>query len=66
VPFRTDGTPDYGVVVLRLPDGARTMARVPREEAATLAALMSPRQSAVGLAGRLTEGREGLQEWRIE
>jgi acetyl-CoA C-acetyltransferase len=65
VVFRTDGTPDYGAVVLRLPDGARTMARVPREDGETLEALMSPRRSAVGMPGRLAEGREGLQEWRI-
>jgi acetyl-CoA C-acetyltransferase len=65
VVFRTDGTPDYGAVVLRLPDGARTMARVPREDTATLDVLMAPQQSAVGLKGRLAEGREGLQEWRI-
>jgi acetyl-CoA C-acetyltransferase len=63
VVFRTDGTPDYGAVVLRLPDGARTMARVPREDEATLAALMSPRRSAVGLRGRLASARQGLQEW---
>ncbi len=65
VVFRGDGTPDYGAVVLRLPDGARTMARVPREDTATLAALMAPARSAVGLSGRLGEGREGLQEWRL-
>jgi len=65
VVFRDDGTPDFGAVVLRLPDGARTMARVPREDEATLAALMSPRRSAIGLTGQLTPGREGLQEWRI-
>jgi acetyl-CoA C-acetyltransferase len=64
VAFRTDGTPDYGAVVLRLPDGARTMARVPREDASTLDALMSPRHSAIGMTGQLIEGREGLQEWR--
>ena len=63
VVFRTDGTPDYGAVVLRLGDGARTMARVPAEDAATLAALMSPVRSAVGRVGRLGEGREGLQHF---
>lgn len=65
VVFREDGTPDYGAVVLRLPDGARTMARVPREDRATLEALMSPTRSAIGLTGQLLPGREGLQEWRI-
>lgn len=66
VVFRADGTPDFGAVVLRLPDGARTMARVPREDAETLGALMAPHRSAVGVAGRLAEGRGGLQEWRVQ
>lgn len=67
VVFRTDGTPDFGAVVLRLPDGARTMARVPLEDAATLAALMDMRRSAIGLEGRLhpAEGEGGLQAWTI-
>ncbi|WP_135467835.1 acetyl-CoA acetyltransferase [Crenalkalicoccus roseus] len=65
VVFRADGTPDFGTVVLRLPDGARSMARVPREDAATLGALMAQERSAVGLTGRLRQGREGLQEWAI-
>lgn len=63
VVFGKDGTPDFGAVVLRLPDGARTIARVPREDAATLAALMAADRSAVGLAGRLAAGTEGLQRW---
>ncbi len=66
VVFRTDGTPDYGAVVLRLPDGARTMGRVPREDRATLAALMAPERSAVGLAGRLAAADQGgLQTWTL-
>lgn len=68
VVFRPDGTPDYGAVVLRLPDGARTMARVPREDAATLAALMAPDRSAVGITGRLlpaAAGNGGLQTWTL-
>lgn len=65
VVFRPDGTPDYGAVVLRLPDGARTMARVPREDSATLAVLMSPTRSAVGRQGHLSDGRERLQQWTI-
>jgi acetyl-CoA C-acetyltransferase len=66
VVFRGDGMPDFGAVVLRLPDGARTMARVPREDAATLAALMSPDRSAIGITGRLAPAAEGgLQEWTV-
>ena len=64
VVFRTDGTPDYGAVVLRLPDGARSMARVPREDAATLGVLMESERSAVGRTGRLMPAAEGeVQTW---
>jgi hypothetical protein len=63
VVFRTDGTPEYGAVVLRLEDGARTMARVPAEDSATLGVLMSAERSAVGRSGRLSEGQGGLQRW---
>ena len=65
VVFKTDGTPDYGAVVLRLDDGARTMARVPPDDTSTLGGLMDMWQSAVGRSGRLTAGQAGLQEWRI-
>ncbi|HBK07856.1 MAG TPA: acetyl-CoA acetyltransferase [Acetobacteraceae bacterium] len=65
VVFRTDGTPDFGAVILRLPDGARTMARVPREDTGTLEALMATSRSAVGLRGRLSAGQDGLQHWTI-
>jgi acetyl-CoA C-acetyltransferase len=66
VVYRTDGTPDYGAVVLRFEDGARTMARVPREDTATLAALIAPEHTAVGLTGRLMPaGEAGLQTWSI-
>ena len=63
--FRTDGTPDFGAVVLRLPDGARTMARVPPEDTATLDALMATSRSAVGLSGHLSAGQSGLQHWTV-
>lgn len=63
VVFRTDGTPDFGAVILRLPDGARTMARVHRDDTATLEVLMASSRSAVGHIGRLSAGRDGLQQW---
>ena len=65
VVFAPDGTPDYGAVILRLADGARTIARVPREDTATLAVLMADDISAIGRAGRLSPGQEGLQQWTI-
>lgn len=63
VVFRTDGTPEYGAVVLRLADGARTMARVPAEDTATLSVLMAAGATAVGRMGRLSAGEGGLQRW---
>lgn len=65
VVFQTDGTPDYGAVVLRFPDGARTMARVPREDTGTLAVLMDGSRTAVGRPGRLAAGPDGLQRWAV-
>jgi acetyl-CoA C-acetyltransferase len=66
VVFRGDGAPEYGAVVLRLPDDARTIARVPAADTATLGALMAPNRSAVGLTGRLLPaGEDGRQTWRI-
>ena len=63
VVFRTDGTPEYGAVVLRLADGARTMARVPAEDSATLGVLMAAGATAIGRVGRLSAGEGGLQRW---
>lgn len=65
VVFDHAGTPDYGAVVLRLPDGARTMARVPREDIATLKVLMASQRSPIGRAGRLIAGEENRQQWTI-
>jgi hypothetical protein len=65
VVFGTDGAPDFGAVVVRLPDGARTIARVPRDDSATLEVLMASSRTAVGQTGRLTPGHDGLQQWTI-
>jgi acetyl-CoA C-acetyltransferase len=65
VVFKTDGTPDFGAVVLRLPDGARTMARVPAADETTLSRLMSMDRTAIGLTGRLDRGEAGIQTWAI-
>ncbi len=65
VVFRTDGTPDFGAVILRLPDRARTMARVPRDDIATLNTLMDPATSAIGRVGHLSNGQNGLQQWTL-
>lgn len=52
-----------GVAVLRLPDGARTLARVRADDGASLAALTDLERSPVGLAGSLRKADDGLLEW---
>lgn len=56
---------ERGVVVLRLPEGARTMARVPAGDGATLGVLADPARSPVGLAGRLRTADDSLLEWTL-
>jgi acetyl-CoA C-acetyltransferase len=63
IPFNPDGTPARGTAVLRLPDGARTLASVAADDSATLALLMAPDRSAVGHEGRLVPGADGLGRW---
>ena len=64
IPFRPDGSPDFAAAVLRLPGGARTLARVPATDAGTLARLMSPSASPIGMEGIVSAGPGGLGEWR--
>ena len=60
-----DGGFDRGVVVLRLDDGARTMARVPASDAATLARLADRDRSPIGLVGRVSAAPDQLFEWTL-
>ena len=64
IPFRPDGSPDFAAAVLRLPGGARTLARVPAADTGTLARLMSPGASPIGTEGIVSAGSGGLLEWR--
>ncbi len=61
--FRPDSQPEHGAVVLRLADGARTLARVPGDDAATLAFLMQGDHSPVGWTGQVRHGGEGCLRW---
>jgi acetyl-CoA C-acetyltransferase len=62
--FDRAGVPTKGVVVLRLPDGGRTLAHVRADDAASLAVLMDQNRSAVGHKGILKRAMDGLLEWR--
>lgn len=60
-----DGAPTHGVAILRLPDGARALARVPAADAETLAALTDPDAFAIGRTGALNTGGDGVLDWRL-
>jgi hypothetical protein len=60
-----DGAVEHGVVILRLPDGARTMARVPAADGATIAALEDWDRSPIGRRGVVRMGDDGLPVWGL-
>lgn len=51
--FGRDGEPLEGIVVLRTPAGARTMARVNRDDEESLALLLATEKSAIGCDGNV-------------
>lgn len=55
----------HGVVVLRTADGARTLAKVAPDEAATLARLTDAERSPIGIGGTIARGDDGLPRWRV-
>ena len=59
------GAPDYGVVVARTPQGARLIARTPREDVRSLAHLTDLQRSAVGDAGRVSRDASGAMVWAL-
>jgi hypothetical protein len=63
--FARNGAPTHGVVVLRTPEHARLIARVPPEDRASLARLMALDASAVGVSGHVDADAQGLPRWRI-
>jgi acetyl-CoA C-acetyltransferase len=62
--YDRQGAPEHGVVILRTADGARTLARVPASEGATIAQLISLDRSPIGLTGPITPAEDGLLAWR--
>jgi acetyl-CoA acetyltransferase len=65
VPFGRDGSPRFGAVIARTPQGARIMARVEAEDAAELDMLCSETRSPIGVCGNATRTGEGLLSWRF-
>lgn len=64
LPDRSGGF-DRGLAILRLPDGSRTMARVPAHDTTTLARLADRDRSPIGLTGRLATAADALLEWTL-
>jgi acetyl-CoA C-acetyltransferase len=58
------GEVQHGVVMLRTTNGARALARVPAQDAATLAFLTNMERSPVGARGAITTASDGVLEWR--
>jgi acetyl-CoA C-acetyltransferase len=58
------GEVEHGVVMLRTPDHARTLARVPASDGATLAHLLNMDRTPVGSIGEIAGADDGVLEWR--
>ncbi|MBN8838829.1 MAG: acetyl-CoA acetyltransferase [Sphingomonadales bacterium] len=61
--YARDGQPKSGVIVARLPDGNRTLAHVPGEDAATIAFLTDGAVEPVGAQGDVVAGGD-IMIWR--
>ncbi|WP_322517916.1 acetyl-CoA acetyltransferase [Rhodopseudomonas palustris] len=62
--YTSKGDVEHGVVMLRTSNGARTLARVPAQDQATLAALTNMDRSPVGARGAISTAADGVPEWR--
>jgi acetyl-CoA C-acetyltransferase len=63
--FRGNDEVEHGVVMLRTEADSRTLARVPAQDGATLAHLMSMDRTPVGSLGAITMAEDGVPEWRV-
>ncbi len=58
------GEVEHGVVMLRTPENARALARVPASDGATLAHLLNMDRTPVGSLGDIVNADDGVLEWR--
>jgi acetyl-CoA C-acetyltransferase len=58
------GAVEHGVVMLRTPENARALARVPASDSATLAHLLNLDRTPVGSTGDIVSVDDGVLEWR--
>ena len=57
---------EHGVVMLRTPDNARALARVPAQDGQTLAHLLNMDRTPVGSAGDIVRAGDGVLGWRVD
>ena len=57
---------EHGVVMMRTPDNARALARIPAADRATLAYLLDMDRTPVGSTGNIVTAEDGVLEWRVE
>lgn len=63
IPHDPAGQPIQGVVIVRMSNGSRTLARVPVAHADDLALLTSQDTYPIGLTGRVHTAEDGAPEW---
>jgi acetyl-CoA C-acetyltransferase len=59
------GDVEHGVVMMRTASDARTLARVPASDGATLAHLRNMDRTPVGSVGDIVTAEDGVLEWRV-
>jgi acetyl-CoA C-acetyltransferase len=63
--YGRNGDIEHGVVMLRTPEGARTLARVPADDGRTLRHLLNMDRTPVGSSGDIAIAEDGMPEWRV-
>ena len=63
--YGRDGEVEHGVVMLRTSDDARTLARVPAQDGATLTHLLNMDRTPVGSVGDVVAAQDGVPEWKV-
>jgi acetyl-CoA C-acetyltransferase len=63
--YGRNGDVEHGVVMMRTPDNARALARVPAADRATLAHLLDMDHTPVGTTGDIVTAEDGVLEWRV-
>jgi acetyl-CoA C-acetyltransferase len=66
VVYDREGAASFGTVIARTPQGARLMARVRADDAASLGALTKLDVSPIGRSGSVARGADGLLNWTTE